>query len=244
MSKIRLIITSILLTILTSQSLAQSSNDAITETSVVGITNVIVSDIPSYVTALKANPQAFRTLGSNLAGFCQVVSGGTPGEAQVFSFADSMEASLASIDTQLTDAGFQRFVATLEPYRDLVGTRQARVIRPYDGELYQNWATRSVMVRTDNPDAYIAAVANLERAARANGFGDLSLPVQQEIGSGDTSDLINVIAVAPSLARLGASLDAILQEDWAQAVFANVVSARSQIVDDKFYRCEQIYLPM
>jgi hypothetical protein len=244
MNKIKFLLSSILLMTVASQSLSQNSNGTAEIGSVVGTTDVVVSDIPSYVAALKANPQAFSTLGTNLAGFCQAVSGGAPGEALVFSFSDSMEAGLAAIETQLTDPSFQRFVATLEPYRELTGTRQARVIRPYDGELYQTWATRNLMISTENPDEYIAAASNLERAARANGYSDFSLTVQQEMGSGGTSDLLIVIAVAPSLARLGASIDAIYEEQWAQTAFANVVAARSQIVDDKIYRCEQVYLAM
>ena len=244
MNKLKLLLCSISFLILTTPSLAQDTADTSALGSVVGVTDVVVSDIPSYVAALKANSQAFRTLGSNLAGFCQAVSGGIPGESLVFSYADSMADSLASVEIQMTDASFQNFVATLEPYRVLTGARQARVIRPFSGDPLQSWATRNVLVSTESPQAYIAAVANLERAARANGYSDLSLIVQQEMGSGSTSDLLAVVAVAPTLARLGAALDAIYEEEWAQTVFATVAAARSQIIDDKIYRCEQVYAPM
>ncbi len=241
MKKINLLLAFILSVTVTLHSSAQnqSTQDALGQ--VVGFTDVVVSDIPAYVATLKANQQLFATLGSNLAGFCQAVSGGVPGEAFVFTFADSIEASLASVETQLTDASVQRVIASLQTYRELTGTRTARTVRPYDGELYESWATRNVYVSSDNPEAYIATIDALERAARANGFGDLSLAVQQEIGSGDTSDLLLVVAVAPSLARMGAAIDAIFNESWAQDVFAEVQGARSQIVDDKFYRCEQIF---
>ncbi len=220
---------------------ASAQNDGLGQ--VVGITDVVVSNVPAYVSTLHANSQIFETLGSNLAGYCQAVSGGGPGEALVFTFSDSMEDSLGAVEIQLSDANVQRFVASLAPYRELTGNRTARVIRPYTGELYQTWATRNLYVSAEDPQAYFEAVAALEQTARANGYSDLSLAVQQEMGSGDTSDLLVVIAVAPSLARLGAAIDAIYEEGWAQSAFANVVAARNNITGDKFYRCEQIYSP-
>jgi hypothetical protein len=50
-----------------------------------------------------------------------------------------------------------------------------------------------------------------------------------------------VIAVAPSLARLGAAFDALSGERWAQDAYALVTASRSAPVSDKAYRCEQVY---
>ena len=207
---------------------------------VMGTTDVVVSDIPGYVAALKENSQLFAVLNYSLAGFCEAVSGGVPGESLVFNFSNSLETALASYDTQLNEP-VPSFVANLEPFRELVGSRQAQVIRPYTGTAVTTWATRNLYVRAENPQAYIDAVGALESTARANGFADLTLMVQQEVGSGNTSDLLAVIAVSPSLARLGAALDAITGEGWAQDVFASVQAARSRITEDKIYRCQQIY---
>ena len=207
---------------------------------VMGTTDVVVSDIPGYVAALKENSQLFAVLNYSLAGFCEAVSGGVPGESLVFNFSNSLETALASYDTQLNEP-VPSFVANLEPFRELVGSRQAQVIRPYTGPAVTTWATRNLYVRAENPQAYIDAVGALESTARANGFADLTLMVQQEVGSGNTSDLLAVIAVSPSLARLGAALDAITGEGWAQDVFASVQAARSRITEDKIYRCQQIY---
>lgn len=239
MKKINLILAFTFSLTMTLGVTAQSTSQE-TLTTAVGITDVVVSDIPAYVAALKANPQAFRMLGSNFSGFCQAVSGGIPGEALVFSYFDSMEANMAAAEIQLTDASFGRFITTLEPYRELTGFRQALEIRPA-GETFENWAIRILNVRVEDQQAYIAALDALERAARANGFADYSLIVQQEIGSGATTDFLSVVAVTSSLSRMGASIDAISSQSWGQSLFANVQAARSQIVGDKIYRCEQIY---
>lgn len=238
------LITLILSVSLSSNSVAQNQADPDLLSGVVGFTDVIVSDVPGYVAALKANPGIFSMLGSGIAGFCQAIVGGVPGEAQVFSFYPSMEAGLAAVETQSTSAEFQAFAATLGNFRELAGARIARVIRPYDGELYETWATRGLYVRSDNPDAYIASAAALEQAAAANGFADLSIDIYQEMGSGDRSDLLYAVVVSSSLARLGAAIDAIYSEPWAQSAFANVTAARSQVVDDRFYRCERVYMEM
>lgn len=241
MNKFKLLLAFVFSVTVSLKTVAQEPVNPAALGGVMGTTDVVVSDIPGYVAALKENSQLFAVLNYNLAGFCQAVSGGVPGESLVFNFSNSLETALASYDTQLNDPAFASFVANLEPFRELVGSRQAQVIRPYTGPAVTTWATRNLYVRAENPQAYIDAVGALESTARANGFADLTLMVQQEVGSGNTSDLLAVIAVSPSLARLGAALDAITGEGWAQDVFASVQAARSRITEDKIYRCQQIY---
>jgi hypothetical protein len=209
---------------------------------VAGLTDVAVSDVPGYVAALKRRADIFSDLGATVAGICSAVSGGdVPGEAVVYSFFPSMEAGMTAIQYQLSSQRFMEFANSLSAYRELTGNRMQRVIRPYDGEMYDTFATRGLYVRTDNPEAYIDATAALESAFHRNGFDDVSIDVYQDIGSGSRSDLLYLVAVAPSLPRLGEVLDAVFSEPWAQQVFANAVSARSQIVEDKFYSCQTIY---
>ncbi|MFT6402212.1 MAG: hypothetical protein ACJA2D_001529 [Pseudohongiellaceae bacterium] len=241
MNKLKLLLAFVFSVTVSLETVAQEPVDPATLGGVIGMTDVVVSDIPGYVAAMKANSQLFAALNTNLAGFCQAVSGGVPGESMVFNFSNSMETALASYDTQLNDPAFAGFVANLEPYRERVGSRQAQIIRPYTGPALATWATRNLYVRAENPQAYIDAVGALESTARANGFADLSLMVQREVGSGNTSDLLAVVAVSSSLTRLGAALDAITGEGWAQDAFASVQAARSRIMEDKIYRCQQVY---
>ncbi len=207
---------------------------------VAGITDVIVSDVTSYVAALKAGSEAFRTLGANSAFFCQAVSGGVPGEGYVLSVADNLEASLASVEVQLSDPGFQDFVATLAPYRELTGTRTARVLRPPSGSPSDTWATREFYVRTDDIPGYMAMLEELERAARSNGLQDFSIIVQQEIASGDTSEMLLVTASSSTLAAVGAVGDALMTESWALEI-AMAAQAQRQLLRDRFYKCESVY---
>jgi hypothetical protein len=166
MNKFKLLLAFVFSVTVSLKTVAQEPVNPAALGGVMGTTDVVVSDIPGYVAALKENSQLFAVLNTNLAGFCQAVSGGVPGESLVFNFSNSLETALASYDTQLNDPAFASFVANLEPFRELVGSRQAQVIRPYTGPALTTWATRNLYVRAENPQAYIDAVGALESTAR------------------------------------------------------------------------------
>ena len=115
---------------------------------------------------------------------------------------------------------------------------------PYKGELYDLFATRTLMINTDNPQKYIEAIAELKDAYHANGYEDISLDVYQPIGSGEAPSDYQVTAVAPSLARLGEMFDELYSSSWAQEAFSAVAASRSSIVSDKIYKCENVFQSM
>jgi hypothetical protein len=115
---------------------------------------------------------------------------------------------------------------------------------PYEGQVFDTFATRTLSIDTDNPQAYLEAVTNLKEAYHANGFGDISLDVYQPIGAGNDPSDYQVTAVAPDLGRLGAMFDALYSASWAQEAFAEVADSRSAYVSDKVYRCETVYQSM
>jgi hypothetical protein len=77
-------------------------------------------------------------------------------------------------------------------------------------------------------------------AYKENGFTDVEFNVYQPIASG-TSGSYTVIAVAPSLRRLGEAFDALSNEQWAKDAYSFVTASRAAPVSDKAYRCEQVY---
>ena len=155
-----------------------------------------------------------------------------------------MEAALAGIEIQLSNAEMQDFISYLDDFRELKGWETSRVVMAYQGELLDTFATRTLSIDTDNPQAYLEAVAGLKEAYHDNGYEDISLDVYQPIGSGSNPSDYQVVAVAPNLARLGAMFDALYSASWAQEAFSRVAASRSAPVEDKIYKCESVYQSM
>jgi len=97
-----------------------------------------------------------------------------------------------------------------------------------------------VAVNPTNVQEYIKAIKGLEAAYYENGYEDIEFDVYQPIGSG-SQPLLNVVAVAPSLYRLGEVFDVLNSESWSQEAYARVTASRSALVSDKIYKCEQVY---
>ena len=207
--------------------------------------NLIAKNPSAYIAQLKSNTDMMSASGTLLAGACIAVSGNeVPGEMQVFNFYSSMEAAFAGYEVQISNAGMQDFISDLNDFRVLKGWETSRVVMPYEGEVFDTFATRTLFIDTDNPQAYLEAVANLKEAYHANGYEDISLDVYQPIGAGNDPSDYQVTAVAPDLARLGAMFDALYSTSWAQEAFSGVAASRSAYVSDKIYKCETVYQSM
>ena len=155
-----------------------------------------------------------------------------------------MEAAFAGYEVQISNAGMQDFISDLNDFRVLKGWETSRVVMPYEGEVFDTFATRTLFIDTDNPQAYLEAVTNLKQAYHDNGYEDISLDVYQPIGAGNDPSDYQVTAVAPDLARLGAMFDALYSTSWAQEAFSGVAASRSAYVSDKIYKCETVYQSM
>ena len=114
------------------------------------------------------------------------------------------------------------------------------IVKGYDGEIYENWATRSVYFNPADPTAYLEGMASLERAFHDNGFSDTNIMVYQTVASGATSSHV-AVAVAPSLARLGEMFDTLASETWAQEAYGAILASRPVPVSDKAYSCQQVF---
>lgn len=211
----------------------------------VGMTDVVVTDMDGYIDALKREPDLFNELGSVLTGVCRAVTGArVPGEASVYSFYPSIKAAMTAINLQQTNASISDFAASLTRYREFSGNSIRRVLRASAAGLSSNWAARSVLLSTDDTDAYIRAVDIFEEAFRQHGFNDVAVNIYQEVGSGNTSDLLIFFLETSSLTRLGEILDVAYSQQWAQEAYADVVSNGVTIIEDKMYSCENVYSGM
>ena len=205
------------------------------------ILNLIADDPAAYTEFQKGNSDVFSSMGAMLGGACVAVSGNdSPGEMQMFTFFPNLEGAFGMWDMMATSPTIKNIQADLRGRRELTGNQTLQIINGYEGEIYETWATRTVEVNPTNPAAYLQAVDALNTAYKQNGFSDIEFDVYQPIASGNSATF-TVIAVAPSLARLGAAFDALSGERWAQDAYALVTASRSAPVSDKAYRCEQVY---
>ena len=242
MKKILLLL---LLVSFSSLSSADNHEETIDLSGAMTTINLIAENPSSYIAQLKSNTDMVSASGTLLAGACIAVSGNEmPGEMQVFNFYPSMEAAFAGYEIQLSNAEMQDFISDLDDFRELKGWETSRVVMAYEGELLDTFATRTLSIDTDNPQAYLEALAGLKEAYHANGYEDTSIDVYQPIGSGSNPSDYQAVAVAPNLARLGAMFDALYSADWAQEAFSRVAASRSAYVTDKIYQCESVYQSM
>ena len=230
------------LTVVCSPLLADhhTSNEAL-GTGAVGIINLVAQDPSSYVASQKLNGEIFEQLGVTIAGACTAVSGNqVPGEMQFFSFVPSVADAMQVWDTMIGSASIRQLQEELSDNRTLAGNETWQIIDGYGGEIRDTWATRLVEVNPTDVQQYIAAIKNLESAYHENGYDDIEFDVYQPIGSG-SQPLLNVVAVAPTLYRLGEVFDVLNSESWSEQAYALVTASRPALVSDKIYKCEQVY---
>lgn len=207
------------------------------------ILNLIADDPSAYTELQKGNAEIFEAMGVLTAGACVAVSGNESiGEMQFFSFHSDLASAFNQWDVMATSPAIKNLQTDLRASRTLTGNQTLQIVKGhgYKGELYTNWATRTVEVNPTNPGAYLQAVKTLGMAYKENGFTDVEFNVYQSIASG-VSGSYTVIAVAPSLRRLGEAFDALSSEQWAKDAYSLVTASRTAPVSDKAYRCEQVY---
>jgi hypothetical protein len=207
------------------------------------ILNLTADDPSAYTELQKGNAEIYEAMDVLTAGACVAVSGNESiGEMQVFSFHSDLASAFNQWDVMATSPAIKDLQTDLRASRTLTGNQTLQIVKGYGykGELYTNWATRTVEVNPTNPGAYLQAVKTLGMAYKENGFTDVEFNVYQPIASG-VSGSYTVIAVAPSLRRLGEAFDALSNEQWAKDAYSFVTASRAAPVSDKAYRCEQVY---
>ena len=207
------------------------------------ILNLVADDPSAYTQGQKSNTEIFEAMNVLTAGACVAVSGNESiGEMQFFSFHSNLASAFNQWDLMATSPAVKDLQTDLRASRTLTGNQTLQIVKGfgYKGEIYKNWATRTAEVNPTNPAAYLQAVKTLGAAYKENGFEDVEFNVYQSIASG-VSGSYTVIAVAPSLRRLGEAFDALSNEQWAMNAYSFVTASRAALVSDKAYRCEEVY---
>ena len=119
-----------------------------------------------------------------------------------------------------------------------MGNQTWQIVKGLEGEIFEeSFATRVVDVSPTNPEAYVQAVRNMEKAYHENGYEEFSL-IFINRSLVELRDSINIV-LAPSLQMLGDIFGALAT--WAQEAYSLVILEQNYCRIK--YRCEPVYLP-
>ena len=184
------------------------------------VVTVNTDDVSGYLSWVESSAPVMAGVFDNPGsiGTCVPVSGAEQeGDVFWFSTATSHEALFSADPTNPTIANEIAKVASLREVRarDIYSILKAG--RPLvNGE---TWAAWNLLIRTNEASRYVAAIADLEEAAHANGLDDVTLSAFR-INTGEWAGLIMSSVDAPTAQRLGALFDS-LSEPWAGEALGN-----------------------
>ena len=208
----------------------------------IAILDLVAEDPREYVAMQKQNSEVFETLGADLSGVCTAVSGNdVAGEMQVYAVFTSLGSAFNMWEIMLTSNQIRNIQNEFSSSRTLVGNQTWQIVKGLEGEIFEeSFATRVVDVNPTNPEAYVQAIRNMEKAYHENGYDRVQFDIHQPIASG-TAGFYKVIVLAPSLQILGNVFGALASEAWAQEAYSLVTASRTELLSDKAYHCEPVY---
>jgi len=206
------------------------------------VVTVNTDDVPGYLSWVESSAPVMAGVFDNpgAIGACVPVQGAEQeGDVFWFSSATSHEALFSGDPTNPTIANEIAKVASLREVR----ARDVYSVLKTGGALVNGatWAAWNLLIKTDEPSRYVAAIADLEEAAHANGLGDVNLAAFR-INTGEWAGLIMSSVSAPTAQRLGAVFDS-LSEPWAVERLATMSGFREYVrgwtLNCRVYAAEQ-----
>jgi hypothetical protein len=196
---------------------------------------VQAENIEAYVASLKNNDAPFKAIGAVVAGVCVTKTGNDyPGQMFVWSGFDSIVDAVASTDK------YDAFQASAE----LMALRQVKysaIFKPLKEYTLEPGFERlwRLKISNENITSYVAQIAKLEKALRANGHS-INLGVFRPIGGGK-HEAYHLRAASPTSAASGR----ILAEAFAGAAWMSIWTEASalveEVISDNFEECEIVY---
>ena len=178
------------------------------------VVTINTDDVSGYLSWVESSAPVMAGVFNNpgAIGACVPVQGAEQeGDVFWFSTANSHEAMFSVDPSNPTIANETAKAASLREVRarDIYSILKAG--RPLaDGA---TWAAWNLLIKTDEPSRYVAAIADLEDATQANGLEDVTFSAFR-INTGEWAGLIMASVAAPTPQRLGALFDS-LSEPWA-----------------------------
>ena len=192
------------------------------------VVTINTDDVSGYLSWVESSAPVMAGVFNNpgAIGACVPVQGAEQeGDVFWFSTANSHEAMFSVDPSNPTIANETAKAASLREVRarDIYSILKAG--RPLaDGA---TWAAWNLLIKTDEPSRYVAAIADLEDATQANGLEDVTFSAFR-INTGEWAGLIMASVAAPTPQRLGALFDS-LSEPWAAERLAGMSGFREYV---------------
>ncbi len=198
---------------------------------------VQVSDVDSYIKALKSNDGPFKTVGSVAAGYCLTRSGNDyPGQMFVWNAFDSVSDAMAGVlkyDPYKAPKAFSalrevKYSAIFKPLNDF----------KLDPGIERLWR---IAVPAENLSRFVEGVVEVESALRKEGY-DLNMGVFMALAGGAAeTKTLHVRAAARDGATLGKIVDEYFENPAWSEVWNRTIAMASSIETDTIEECEQVY---
>ena len=196
---------------------------------------VSAADIDKYVSFLKKNTEAFKTIGSSDAGVCITRSGNQyPGHMMIWNAFSSIEDAMVGslkYDPYAAKGPISK-LRSLKHYTIWKSLKEFRLDPGHE-------VVGRFNVKQENINAFVSAMAALEKEIQSNGHPDFFNGVFVSIAGGKESQTIKVRSITSSASDQGKIADEYF--DGKYESFNAAVALTEGFVDEQIQICEQIY---
>ena len=196
---------------------------------------VSATDIDRYVSFLRGNSDAFKAIGSSDAGVCITKSGNQyPGQMMIWNAFPSVEAAM--IGSLKYDP--YKAKGPISKLREVKHSTIWKSLKSFRLEPGHEVVGR-FKVKQENINAFVQAIASLEKEIQSNGHPDFFNGVFVSIAGGIESQTIKVRSITSSASDQGKIADEYFSGKYKS--FNDAVALTEGFVDEQIQICEQIY---
>ena len=196
---------------------------------------VSATDIDRYVSFLRGNSDAFKAIGSSDAGVCVTKSGNQyPGQMMIWNAFPSVEAAM--IGSLKYDP--YKAKGPISKLREVKHSTIWKSLKSFRLEPGHEVVGR-FKVKQENINAFVQAIASLEKEIQSNGHPDFFNGVFVSIAGGIESQTIKVRSITSSASDQGKIADEYFSGKYKS--FNDAIALTEGFVDEQIQICEQVY---
>ena len=196
---------------------------------------VSATDIDRYVSFLRGNSDAFKAIGSSDAGVCVTKSGNQyPGQMMIWNAFPSVEAAMIG-SLKYDPYNAKGPISKLREVKHSTIWKSLKSFRLEPG----HEVVGRFKVKQENINAFVQAIASLEKEIQSNGHPDFFNGVFVSIAGGIESQTIKVRSITSSASDQGKIADEYFSGKYKS--FNDAVALTEGFVDEQIQICEQIY---
>ena len=196
---------------------------------------VSATDVDKYVSFLRGNSEAFKAIGSSDAGVCITRSGNQyPGQMMIWNAFPSVEAAMIG-SLKYDPYKAKGSISKLRKIKHSTIWKSLKSFRLDPG----HEVVGRFKVKQENINAFVQAIASLEKEIQNNGHPDFFNGVFISIAGGTESQTIKVRSITSSASDQGKIADEYFSGKYKS--FNDAIALTEGFVDEQIQICEQVY---